>query len=223
MRRPDDDAKQWGMFGYESSQDARLRNHRSGTVDFHFWHSIAPTCSPIPGQRLSRAGFRVDAQLDGIWPLPHERCLEASTNFAASICWDHHNLFYAPSIGKSRLTGLTTRWRRARKAARLHASCHDRRVTSERAAIYYANLLRELFVLEQIVEGQDDDPPSFEDLKAQVMQLPQGEVSAVIDKVQYTEIPLIRKAHRITRWIDADGRHRSTPRDWPSPDNEVRR
>ena len=135
MRRPDDDAKQWGIFGYESNQDARLRNHRSGTVDFHFWHSIAPTCWPIPGQRLSRAGFRVDAQLDGIWPLPHERCWEASTNFAASTCWRHHNLSYPHSIGTSRPSGLTTRWRRARKAARLHASCHDRCVTSERGGV----------------------------------------------------------------------------------------
>ncbi|KXP12012.1 hypothetical protein [Tsukamurella pseudospumae] len=79
------------------------------------------------------------------------------------------------------------------------------------AAKFYANLRRELFVLEAVVGA--GAPPDFDDLHAEARGRPSDEVSAGITDLQ-RRIKAVRDAHPITRWVDADPEHRDGQPSW---------
>ncbi|MGV7904047.1 hypothetical protein PJN93_30000, partial [Mycobacterium kansasii] len=84
-------------------------------------------------------------------------------------------------------------------------------MATSNAAKFYANLTRELFVLEAVVGA--GSPPDFAKLQAEASGRPSNEVSADITDLQ-RRIKAARDANPITRWVDADPEHRDGQPSW---------
>lgn len=73
---------------------------------------------------------------------------------------------------------------------------------------------RELFMVKQAAHGLDDDLPNYDHAFAQAKELTNEQARQKLRDL-FDDITDIRRDHRITRWIGADGAHHSVPREWP--------
>ncbi|WP_439032578.1 hypothetical protein [Gordonia terrae] len=87
-------------------------------------------------------------------------------------------------------------------------------MSSDKLAKWVANRERELFMVKQASQGLDDDRPDFDREFEKAAALSNEQARERLRDL-FDEITEVRREHRITRWIGADGDHQSVPRQWP--------
>lgn len=87
-------------------------------------------------------------------------------------------------------------------------------MSSNKLAKWVADRERELFMVKQAAQGLDEDRPSHDREFEKAKELSNDQARDRLREL-FDEITAVRREHRITRWIGADGAHHSEPREWP--------